>query len=191
MELRDVLTLIALVVGPVSAVGISLWIEERRRVRDSRLRIIRMLLATRHLPAHADYNAAINLIPLEFNNCEEVMTAWRAYTTLVRIRPDQQADHQKRMEVAQARLIYEAMVASGLKLSEGDIQTTAYVSDGFANYQRVYIESLQAMPQIAETLKKQAALTEQLVNLAQRPNKDRIAPPIESTSGPGGALRGD
>ncbi|MGO9994125.1 MAG: DUF6680 family protein [Steroidobacteraceae bacterium] len=61
MKLNDWLTLIAIVLGPISAVCITLWIEHRRRLRERRLYVTRMLLMTRHLPADPQYNAAINL----------------------------------------------------------------------------------------------------------------------------------
>lgn len=171
MEARDWLTLIALLAGPVTAVVISLAIEARRRDREGRLRIVRMLLATRHMPAHPDFNVAINLVPAEFNDQPEVMEAWRRYLNEVNKRaaptPDEAAEHQRRMEVTKARLIYESMKAAGLKATEGDIQMEAYVSQGFVDRDALYLKSLQAMPEIAETLKRQAELTKQLLNLAQ------------------------
>jgi hypothetical protein len=88
-----------------------------------------MLLTTRHTPAAPQYNAAINLIPAEFNDQKDVMDAWKKYHTLVREHPNeaQQADHLKRLGVTQSSLIYQIMTAVGLKLSEGDIQTEVYI----------------------------------------------------------------
>lgn len=72
----------------------------RRRVHERKLHIMRMLLATRHIPADGQYNAAINLIPAEFNKQKEVIDAWRKYHELVRQQPTVQAaidDHQRRL----------------------------------------------------------------------------------------------
>jgi hypothetical protein len=178
METRDWLTLIALVFGPVAAVVISLLMEASRRTRENRLRVVRMLLSWRRLPAHPDYVTAINLVSVEFNDKPAVMEAWRRFLGLVNQRvPDTQeaqAQHEKLMEVAKARLIFEAMKAAGLKASEGDIQVESYVSQGLMDRDAIYLQSLQAMPEIAATLARQAELTQQLLNLA---HAGRGAPP--------------
>jgi hypothetical protein len=170
MKLNDWLTLLAIVLGPVIAVSITLWIEHRRRVRERQLQIMRMLLSTRHMPADPRYNVAINLIPAEFNSQAEIMTAWRRYHDLVSQHPTpaDQPDHQRRMAVAQSTLIYQIMVSVGLKLSEGDIQTQAYVSQGFVDRDNAYLKSLQALPEMAATMKEQVELTRALVEGARQ-----------------------
>src|SRR2546425_4771992 len=111
MKLNDWLTLAAIVLGPVSAVLITLLIESLRRKKERRLHIVRMLLATRHLPADAQYNAAINLIPAEFNDEALVMDAWRIYHERVRTRPAERdlEAHDRLLRVAQSALIFQVM----------------------------------------------------------------------------------
>jgi hypothetical protein len=131
MTLNEELTLLAIVLGPVIAVGITLWIESRRRDRERRLYVLRMMLTTRHLPADPQWNAAVNLIPVEFNDQEKVMAAWRTYGDRVNqhVPPEHEDDQKKRINVAQSGMIFEVMRSAGLSnLSEGDIQTQAYVS---------------------------------------------------------------
>jgi hypothetical protein len=101
MKLNDCLTLGAIVVGPTFAVAITLFIEKTRRTTERRLDIMRMLLATRHMPADAQYYMAINLIPAEFNDRPDVMKAWRRYHEQGRERvdPSQERDHQDRVTV--------------------------------------------------------------------------------------------
>jgi hypothetical protein len=160
------LTLLAIILGPVFAVALTLAIERKRATEGRRLHILRMLLATRHMPADAQYNIAINLIPAEFNDQKEVMDAWRKYHSVVRERADEQtqADVSKRTNVAQSAMIFQIIRSVGLKLSEGDIQTETYVSQGFVDRDAFYIASLQAMPEIAQTLKEQRELTQIIVN---------------------------
>jgi hypothetical protein len=163
--MNDWQTLLAIILGPLSAVVVTLIFEQTRRTKDRRLVILRMLLATRHMPADAQYNVAINLIPAEFNSQAEVMEAWRKYHTLVRERPaaEGQSDHQRRISVAQAALIYRMMLSTGLKLSEGDIQTEAYVSQGFVERDAIYQASLKALPELADAMKAQVKHTERLL----------------------------
>jgi len=56
------------------------------------------------------------------------------------------------------------MRSAGLKLSEGDIQTQAYVSEGFVARDNLYLDMLRALPEIAATMKTQVGLTQQIVN---------------------------
>lgn len=178
MTLNEILTLVAIVLGPVVAVGITLWIEARRRSRERQFHVLRMMLTTRHMPADPQWNAAVNLIPVEFKGQEKVVTAWRAYCERVNQRVPQEhlAEHQIRITAAQTTMIFEAMRGVGISnLSEGDILTQAYVSQGFVDRDMIYIESLRAMPKIAETLEKQRALTQRMVDgMSQRP-----PPPVQ------------
>jgi hypothetical protein len=180
MKLNDWLTLIAIVLGPITAVGVTLWIEKTRRVRERRLYVTRMLLMTRHLPADPQYNAAINLIPVEFHDQPKVIEAWRTYHERVRehVDPSLQADHQRRLSAAQSGMIFEILRSAGLtNLSEGDIQTQAYVSQGFVDRDTLYVDSLRALSAIAATMEKQRQLTQRIVEaLPPRPHQ----PPIIS-----------
>ena len=166
MRIQDWLTLAALIAGPAAAVFISLFIEGKRRKAASRERVVRMLLATRHMPAHPEYNMAVNLIPVEFNDHPPVLSAWRRYLDLVR-ESTAHVDHEKRLQAAQSTMILECMRSAGLTLSESDIQTLAYVSQGFVDRDMIYIQSLQAMTQIANCLKRQNELTECLLQAPQ------------------------
>ena len=157
MKLNDCLTLAAIVVGPIFAVAITLIIDKARRTMERRLHIMRVLLGTRHMPADAQYYMAVNLIPAEFNDRPDVMKAWRRYHEQDRESVDssQQNDHQDRVTAAQNGMIFSIMRSVGLtNLSEGDIETQAYLSKKFVERDKVYIDSMRALPEIAATMKK-------------------------------------
>lgn len=177
MSLNEKLTLVAIVLGPVFAVCVTLWVEHRRKVRERRVQIMRMMLSTRHMPADPQWNAAVNLIPAEFNDQEEVMTAWRAYHAVARERHAEidQPAWGKRLEVNQSALVFHVMRSLGLTLSEGDIQTEAYVSKGFVDRERIYIDALRAIPRVADTLDAQRALTQIIVDCL--PGRGPQSPP--------------
>jgi hypothetical protein len=181
-QMNDWLTLAAIVLGPISAVLITLVYESWRRQRERRLVIVRMLLTTRHMPADAQYVAAINLIPAEFNKHPRVMQAWRKYQERVNTPAPEtepaRAAHIKLIDVSQGALIFQIMQSAGLKaLSEGDIQTSAYVSKGFVDRDNLYLDMLAALPEMAATMKTQAALTQRIVDaLPNRPQPP--TPPI-------------
>src|SRR3546814_20385923 len=75
----EILTLIAVIVGPIVAVVITLWVDGRRRDREQKIIVLRLLLATRHIPADTSFLTAINLIPVEFNARRDVMQDYNEF----------------------------------------------------------------------------------------------------------------
>jgi hypothetical protein len=181
MTKTEVLTLIALFAGPIAAVCITLWIEHRRQTMQRRMYVVRMMLTTRHMPADPQWNAAINLVPVEFHDKAQVMQKWREFHERANVRTeDNQLD--PRFTAAQSGLINEVLKASGLtNLSEGDIQTMAYVSTGFVNRDALYLDSLRAMAALADTMDKQRALTQRIVD-ALPPRSGPTGPPAAPPS---------
>jgi len=185
LTLNEKLTIFALIVGPILAVLLSIVLEATRRTHDRKLHIMRLLLANRHLPGTTEYNTAINLIPAEFNSQSEVMAAWRKYHALVREEHVEQAAqeaHFRRLAAAQSSLIFEIMKSVGLKLSEGDIQTEVYISNAFAERDRMNLEYIKAMPRIAAAMEQQVQMTRLLIQGA--PNQQTAANQQPQLNGP-------
>lgn len=160
LKLYEVLTLIGITLGPIIAVIITLVTERRRRIREGQIQVMRMLLNTRHLPGDPTWSVAINLVPVEFNKSQKIMAAWKDYIDTVRYTPttDNQDSHNKLMMAKQTTLIYRIMKYLGFELSETDIQTSAYAAGGFIQRDNLYLDSLMAMREIAETMKQQNKL---------------------------------
>ena len=154
LKLYEWLTLIGVIVGPIVAVSLTLWIEGRRRDHDQRVQVLKALLTTRHLPGDPAYSVAINMIPVEFNKSGSVMAAWHSYMEAVRYRPSaENADEHFRMTITkQTKLIFEVMRELGFKLAETDIQTTAYAADGFILRDNVFFDAWKSWPRIAAAL---------------------------------------
>ena len=157
LKLFELLTLIGIIIGPVIAVIITLITESKRRKREGQIQVMRMLLNTRHMPADPSYSVAINLVPVEFNDSNEVMTAWEKYIDVVRLKPtpENQVSQEILITNSQTALIYRIMKSLGFNLSETSIQSSAYVSEGFIFRDKLYIDSLVAMRDIAEVIKQQ------------------------------------
>lgn len=155
LKLYEWLTLAGVFAGPLSAVLITLWIERRRRQTDARMQVLRMIMTTRRLPSDPAYLMAINMVELEFNDRPDVMKARREYLTLVGqdVAPERRAEHNVKANAKQATMIFGMMKAVGLKASESDIHTDAYVSQGFLDRDNLYLDSLHAMRDVAEALK--------------------------------------
>jgi hypothetical protein len=75
----------------------------------------------------------------------------------------QESDRQDRVTAAQNGMIFSIMRSVGLtNLSEGDIETQAYLSKKFVERDKVYIDSMRALPEIAATMKKRSEPPKQL-----------------------------
>ncbi len=160
LQIYEWLTLIAILVGPVVAVTITLATEARRRTREQQTQTLRMLLSTRHLPSDPAYSTAINMIPVDFNRELGVMTAWNNYITTIRIRPTPEGvdAHQQDIITKQTKLIFQMTKSLDYKLDETDIQSTAYAAEGFINRDNLMLDAWRAWPRIAEALETQTQL---------------------------------
>jgi len=156
----EILTLIAVIVGPIVAVVITLWVDGRRRDREQKIIVLRLLLATRHIPADPSFLTAINLIPVEFNARRDVMQAYNEFIEATRQRADGVNDDviQLNSSTKLTRLVFEVARSLRFKLRETDIQTSAYASDGWRIRDNLAQDSQQAMRDIANILWLQTRL---------------------------------
>ncbi|MHC3127981.1 hypothetical protein OB03_12145 [Brevundimonas sp. GN22] len=176
LKLYEWMTLLGIIAGPICAVLITLWVDRRRRKSDARTQILRMILTTRRLPSDPAYVMAINLIEVEFNDCPTVMKARSEYLELAvrEVSESGKKDHEQRMVAKQATMIVEMMKAIGLKASESEILTDAYVSKGFIFRDDLYLDSLRAMRDIAEALKVSNFLVARSMGIGDESAKDAL-----------------
>ena len=160
LKLYEWLTLIGVFLGPITAVAITLWVDGRRRDRDQKLTILRMLLTTRHVPSDPAYQVAVNLIPAEFGRHRPVMEAYQQFSDAVAVQPDGRNDELIAQNTAtkSTRLIFEISKVLEFDIRETDIQTRGYISRGWAKREETLIDSQKAMRDIANILTIQTRL---------------------------------
>jgi hypothetical protein len=76
---RDTVNFLAILLSPVIAVGISLYIQHRREQRNQKLWIFNTLMATRHSPITDENVRALNMIDVVFHDSPRVRELWREY----------------------------------------------------------------------------------------------------------------
>jgi hypothetical protein len=118
---------LATIVGPVAAVLITRWNDQRREQRNRLLHIYRVLMATRRMNISEDHVGAINLVEVEFHGVQSVIDAWSNYLThLNATSPGANAsvEQQKQWNERRAELlaILISKVAKHLGLSKGEIE---------------------------------------------------------------------
>ena len=154
MTLTETLTIIALAFGPIASVYIGLRLESKRRVREQRLIVLRMLLATRHLPGDPNFSTAINLVPVEFAKCPQILNAYNAFIEASRVKLDGKSDAEIPLNTSTkvVRLIYEISRQLGFDIRETDLLTMAYFSSGSSERDAILIDSQKAMRDVASQL---------------------------------------
>lgn len=89
----DVVTIIALVIGPVLAVVTARLFEARRIERERRTDVFRTLMRTLGDRLSFDHVSALNLVNIEFRNDKNVIEEWKKYFEYLRSgyqrRPDE------------------------------------------------------------------------------------------------------
>jgi hypothetical protein len=102
MTTTEVLTVAAIVLGPILAVQAQKWLEVLREKRDRKKRIFEVLMTTRGTPLPPDHVQALNRIQLEFSAKKtrenDVIKAWRVYLDHLNKSQFDTADQQKSAE---------------------------------------------------------------------------------------------
>lgn len=161
MELNAWLTLGAVFISPIVAVLITLWIDGRRRDREGKLHVVRMLMATRHLPADPAYSTAINLLRVEFAKSQRVMAEYAEYHRLIRresaTTPEGVLVANKEILSAQTKLLSAVLSDVGMPTSEADLAIEGYAAGAFIDRDNLYLDSLRAQIRTADALEKSIA----------------------------------
>ena len=160
LKLYELVTIVAIVVGPIMAVALQLLAEARRQKREQQTQTMRMLASTRHMPSDPAYSTAINMIPIDFNRNQKVMAAWSTYIETIKFQPTEEnvANHEKKIVTKQTKLIFEIMNSLGYNLPETDIETTPYAAGGFIARDNLMLDAWRAWPRIADSLEAQTQL---------------------------------
>ena len=77
MSLVEFFMLVAVITGPISAVFVTRWLDDRRNRRERRMNVFRTLMRTRQVPTTAEHVGALNLIEIEFAKDGDVLVTWK------------------------------------------------------------------------------------------------------------------
>ena len=160
MTTNELLTLYALVFGPISAVLIQLRSERRKQVRERQVETMRMLVSTRHLTADPRWTQAINMLPIDFNSVKSIMNSWRIYQASIRYQslPENTISHEREISAKQTNLIFEILKFLDYDLAETEIQDSAYAASGLIARDNLMLAAWQSWPRIAVALESNNAM---------------------------------
>lgn len=139
MKLYEILTLVAIVLGPILAVQVEKFLQRRRDDRNRRVGIFKVLMATRGAVLSATHVEALNRIDLEFSDekkYQKVIAAWKEYFDNLGQKfedKDQLTIWSARNEELLANLLYEMGQSLGYKFDKVLIKRNIYSPVGHAN----------------------------------------------------------
>ncbi len=83
MTLTNILMIMAVLLGPVLAIQVTQFLDDRKEKRTRKLTLFKVLMSTRSYRTNWEHVQALNSINLEFNKDDkeekEVVSAWEAY----------------------------------------------------------------------------------------------------------------
>jgi hypothetical protein len=83
-NIRDVVNIVAIIIGPIAAVLITLWLQNRKEERDGKIKLFMALLANRKsYPVSPDWAKALNLIDAVFQDNPKILVLWHDYYALL------------------------------------------------------------------------------------------------------------
>ncbi|MCX4291475.1 MAG: hypothetical protein OSJ36_06785 [Odoribacter sp.] len=137
MECSDIISICAIIAGPIFAVQIEKYLERRRENKNRRLSIFKTLMATRGTVLSWDHVEALNRIDLEFSGnkkFEKVIQAWKAYFDNLsqKYTPEEEAIWVNKNRDLLADLLYEMGHSLGFGFDKILIKRNVYSPVGHA-----------------------------------------------------------
>ena len=118
--LRDVVNIAAIIIGPIAAVVITLWWQQRKEKRDGKIKLFMALLAYRKsYPVSAEWAKGLNLIDAVFPASAKILELWHQYYDMLMVQHPDQAQ-----QISQNHKYIELMSAMAAELGFCKLQQT-------------------------------------------------------------------
>ena len=150
--LFPVLTIAAIIIGPIAAVQTTRYLDSKTEARARRLWVFKTLMATRAAPLSADHVNALNSVNLEFgsNNTgdKKVMAAWHLYLeSLDATTRDWEVGAEHRRDLL-GGLLQKMAEAVGYNFDAIAIKNDVYYPRGYADADNDQLEIRRGMKEL-------------------------------------------
>jgi hypothetical protein len=152
IKLEAWLTIIAIIVGPLLAILIQRWRDNRREQRNRKYEIYRRLVMTLKAPLAPSHVDAINGIQMEFRDEAQVLDAWRLYTSHLNAAQQRAADanrwNEKKFDLL-IDLVYEMGQRLGYKnINKAALRDNTYLPQGFVDVEAEWHQIRKAWSEV-------------------------------------------
>ena len=114
MEWKDIFNIIAIVIAPIAASAIAVWLQNRSEKRKDKMYIFKVLMTSRIYGWTPEKVNVLNIIDIVFSDDKKVRAAWKDLSDKYNVEnPDQL--HLKKIEQAQYKLIEAIANSLGYK----------------------------------------------------------------------------
>ena len=79
VKITDIVMILAVVIGPIVAVQLTRYLDNKKEERERKLQVFKTLMETRAYNVSWQHVAALNRIDVEFYKNKKVITAWKEY----------------------------------------------------------------------------------------------------------------
>ncbi len=141
MELANILTILAIIIGPIAAVQIEKMLARNREKSNRKLSVFKTLIATRGAPLSHAHVEALNRIDLEFSDNKKhntVIIAWKEYfdNLLQKVEDKDLSLWISKNEDLLSNLLYEMGKSLGYNFDKVLIKRNIYSPIGHATVER-------------------------------------------------------
>jgi hypothetical protein len=167
MELKDWLNVVAVLLSPLFAVQITVWLADRKEKRGRMLALFHTLMATRgSLGANGrlapEHVKALNMIDIEFHGVKSaspIVDAWKGYLDhLNNLAPANDAQWEvwnSKREDLMVSLLHAMGTVLGYKFDQTFIRRTTYAPQGYAD---IELDGFKMRKALVEVLHGRRAL---------------------------------
>jgi hypothetical protein len=141
----------ATLLGPIFAVLISLWREQRTALYNRRLWVFRTLMATRRVGISTNHVNALNMVEVDFYKCPKIEAAWAVYHTYLNdtSKTENEAWYVEKEKLL-SKLLFEIGVVLKFDIQAIDIFKGGYAPKGWAHRDARQMGALEYVYQLSE-----------------------------------------
>lgn len=136
MTVSDWLTIAAIVLAPLVAIRVSVWLEKRKERRQRQFVIFQTLMATRASGLAPNHVQALNMIDVEFYGTDKgaraIVDAWKVYLDFLNTRAAPDAAWGAKREELLVDLLQKMASHLGFHFDKTDIKRTSYFPQGYS-----------------------------------------------------------